>query len=200
MHCLARAIFLRDANKLYVVKVKGGLDIDADDDANVDDVPTENHRVIRLIMSGYEISNLGFKVNVLTEIIYQLAKGSMNETNQTAFVEKSDEIAKCLLKTDMNIDGTVDTIDTVLWMLFYGKDELLNHNYSLYYEPIIDKIHKNQNIYNEALSIYKNPIFLDTTVYFLSNVTASSAIGRGAVCVRKWIYDIRGVGRECSIF
>jgi hypothetical protein len=167
-----------DADKLYVVEVKGGLDIDADDDAKVDDTPTVNSGMVRLVMSGHEISNLGFKVNVLTEIIYQLAKGSIDESNQSVFVEKSDEIARCLLKTDMNIDGAVDTLDAIAWMPFYGKDELLNHNYSLYYEPIIDKIHKNQNIYNEALNIYKNPIFLNTTVYFLSNATAGSAIGK----------------------
>ncbi|MDR1614891.1 MAG: hypothetical protein LBS26_04895 [Campylobacteraceae bacterium] len=167
-----------DADKLYVVEVKGGLDIDANDDAKVDDTPTVNNGTVRLVMSGHEISNLGFKVNVLTEIIYQLAKGSIDENNQSVFIEKSDEIARCLLKTDMNIDGAVDTLDAIVWMPFYGKDELLNHNYSLYYEPIIDKIHKNQNIYNEALNIYKNPIFLNTTVYFLSNVTAGSAIGK----------------------
>jgi hypothetical protein len=168
---------LEDDN-LYVVEIKGGLDIDADDDANVDDTPTVNKGTLRLVMSGYELNSLGFKVNVLTEIIYQLAKDSIDENNQSAFMEKSDEIAKCLLKTDMNIDGYIDTIDALSWAPFYGRDELLNHNYSLYYEPIVDKIHKNQNIYNEALNIYKNPIFSNTTVYFLSNITAGSAIGK----------------------
>jgi hypothetical protein len=167
-----------DDDKFYVMEIKGGLDIDADDDAVVDNTPTVNLGKIRLVMSGYELNNLSFKVNVLTEIIYQLAKGSINENNQSAFVEKSDDIARCLLKTDMNIDGGIDTIDAVMWTPFYGKDELLNHNYSLFYEPIIDKIHKNENIYNEALNIYKNPIFIDKTVYFFSNATVGSAIGK----------------------
>jgi hypothetical protein len=167
-----------DDDEFYVMEIKGGLDIDADDDAVVDDTPTVNLGKIRLVMSGYELNNLSFKVNVLTEIIYQLAKESINEDNKSAFVEKSDDIARCLLKTDMNIDGDIDTMDAIMWTPFYGKDELLNHNYSLYYEPIIDKIHKNQNIYNEALNIYKNPIFIDKTIYFFNNTTVGSAIGK----------------------
>jgi hypothetical protein len=167
-----------DGDKLYVVEVKGGLDIDADDDANVDDTPTVNNGALRLVMSGYELGSLGFKVNVLTEVIYQLAKGSIDENNQTDFIKKSDEAAKCLLKTDINIDGYIDTMDAVMWAPFYGKDELLNHNYSLYYEPIINKIHNNQNIADNIAAMTKNPIFTNDKLYFFSNTTAGSNLGK----------------------
>jgi hypothetical protein len=166
-----------EQDKLYVVEIKGGLDIDADDDGEADLTPVKNNGYIRLVMTGYELNKTAFKVNILTEIIYRLAKNAYTG-GKASYIQKSDEAAQCLLDFDMNFDGYVDTLDAVSWMPFYGKDELLNHNYSMFYEPIIDKIHKDEDISIDINKMVKYPIFKDNKLYFLSNATVGSNLGK----------------------
>jgi hypothetical protein len=167
-----------DDDKLYVIEGVEGFDIDADDDGVVDETATTNLGIIRLAMTGYELKNMSFKVNVLTEMIYRLAKDSYDEDNISIYMSKSDDVARCLLKEDINFDNTIDTLDAMSWIPFFGTDELLHHNYTKYYKPIVDKIHNNQDITQEALELYKTPIFLDKKIYFLSNATVGSVIGK----------------------
>jgi hypothetical protein len=167
-----------DDEKLYIVESRKGFDIDADDDGIIDETALTNLGTIRLVMTGYELKNMGFKVNVLTEIIYKLSKDSYSADNLSAYMDKSDDVARCLMKEDINFDGVINTLDAMSWIPFFGKDEFLRHDYAQYYEPIINKIHNNQDITEETLNIYKTPIFLDKKLYFLSNASIGSIIGR----------------------
>jgi hypothetical protein len=56
----------------YLVSANGGADIDRDDDMVRDSVPTQNNGTIHALMKGSELKRLPFRINILTEAIYQV--------------------------------------------------------------------------------------------------------------------------------
>jgi hypothetical protein len=164
--------------KIYIVELSGGKDmlIGTNDEISIDNFIL-NNGTVRLAMSGFELKNIGFKVNILTELTYQIAKTAYNHNNMSSFVIKSNEVAQCLLKKDINYDGTINTLDIISWIPTIDK-ESLNHDYTLYYTAIADKLHNNISIYNDAVTLYKTPIFSNDITYFRDDITINSTIGK----------------------
>ncbi|MDR1285834.1 MAG: hypothetical protein LBJ88_06510 [Campylobacteraceae bacterium] len=164
--------------KIYIVELSGGKDmyIDANNKISADNFIL-NNGTIRLAMSGFELKNIGFKVTVLTELVYQVAKNAYKSNDISSFVTKSDEAAQCFLKKDINYDGKINTPDIISWTPIINK-ESLNHNYTQYYEAIVDKLHSNISIHDDAIALYKTPIFSKDIIYFRDDTTINSTIGK----------------------
>ncbi|MDR2790576.1 MAG: hypothetical protein LBB59_06340 [Campylobacteraceae bacterium] len=169
--------------RIYIVELSGGKDMltDINDEINADNFIL-NNGTIRLAMNGFELKNIGFKVNILTELTYQIAKTAYRHDNISSFTAKSDEAAQCLLGKEINYDGVINTLDIISWIPTVNK-ESLNHNYALYYAAIADRVHNNISIYGDAMTLYKTPLFSKDIIYFRDDTTINSTIGKlGFVC------------------
>jgi hypothetical protein len=150
-----------DDDKLYIIEAKGGMDIDANDDKITDTSPTINLGTVRAVSSGNILKNTGFKLNILTEIAYQISKQYYDKDDLSKFILKSDEAIKCLLKTDINLDNVTNTVDA-LYFTPYGDTDKLYRNYRNEFMPIIYKIHKGEDIYDESFNLYAKPLVKPT--------------------------------------
>ncbi len=139
-------------DELYIMSVTGGRDIDANDDGVLDSNVTINNGTVRAIVSGAQLKNDDFKVNILTEITFQDTKLMLNdELNVTAVVNHMDSIAKKLLFRDVQGDKLSDYNTVVHWLPMVNKDKL-QFDYDEKIEPIVQKIYNNEDIY---LDVYK---------------------------------------------
>jgi hypothetical protein len=183
---------------VYIVELSGGKDmpIDINNEISADNFIL-NNGTVRLAMSGFELKNTGFKVNILTELAYQIAKTAYNHNDISSFIAKSDEAAQCFLGKDINYDGVINTLDIISWIPTINK-ESLNHDYALYYAVIADKLHNNISIYDDAMMLHKTPVFSKNIIYFRDDTTINSTIGKlSFVCGADFInYDIIGVNSQ----
>ncbi|MEA3373957.1 MAG: SBBP repeat-containing protein [Campylobacterota bacterium] len=155
--------------KLYLLAIKGGEDIDADDDMKLDENVTVNKGALHAIYSGAQIKAQGLKVNILTEVGYQLTKGLLAQNATTEAVEmRLDEVAVKLLKSGSNSDGTVDRYDLPTWLPYFDKSKLYA-DYATEIEPIVQKIYMNEAIYEDAYRLVYGRIVVDTVVYDYGN-------------------------------
>ncbi|MDR2100262.1 MAG: hypothetical protein LBP40_05495, partial [Campylobacteraceae bacterium] len=134
-----------DDEKLYVVEAKGGMDIDVNDDRVTDAVPTINVGKARVVMSGSALKNIGFKINILTEMAYQISKKYYNENDLSKFIDKSDEAVKCLLKKDINLDEQINTADALYFTPYSDMDGLYG-SFRNEFMPIITDIYSGKDI------------------------------------------------------
>jgi len=103
-------------DELYLIKISGGEDIDADDDGVLDDTPTPNQGTLHLVAFGKELMAGDFKVNILTDIVYRkisylLMAGYPNPVIETYI----RGYINSLLRDDLNGDGNKDTMDLMVW-------------------------------------------------------------------------------------
>ena len=141
-----------DDNSLYLIEVSGGSDIDANDDGVLDAVATVNSGAIHAIVSGKQLKDSNFKVNILTEIVYQASKKMLNdELNVTAVIGQMDAVANKLLSVKEDTQEFSDYNDTLHWLPMFDKEQL-NFNYNEDIEPLVQKIYQNEDIY---LDVYK---------------------------------------------
>ncbi len=142
---------------LYLISATGGEDVDSDDDLNMDGTPTSNFGTIHAIVSGADIKENGLKVNILTELGYQVSKELLlNAEDALGVPSKLDEAAQALLNRDMNNDSTIDRHDFQSWVPSFDKDAL-RFNYKSKIHPIVLKIYNADDIYDDAYNlIYPN--------------------------------------------
>jgi hypothetical protein len=166
-----------DDEKIYVIEAKGGMDIDVNDDRVVDSSPVINLGAIRALSSGNVLKNVGFKVNILTEMAYQISKQRYDKNDLSKLASKSDEAVKCLLKSDINLDGIINTIDALYFTPYSDKGKLYA-NYNNEFMPIVNKIHRGGDIYQDSFNIYARPLVKGG--YFSVNESAAvgASIGR----------------------
>ncbi|MGB6020595.1 MAG: PKD domain-containing protein [Sulfurimonadaceae bacterium] len=162
---------------LYLISATGGEDVDTDDDLNMDATPTSNFGTIHAIVSGANIKENGLKVNILTELGYQVSKHLLlNAEDALSALPKLDEAAQALLNTDMNNDSIIDHTDLHAWVPSFDKETLL-FDYNIKIHPIVLKIYNADDIYEDAYNlIYPNtrPVAdagEDITVNFGESVT-----------------------------
>ncbi|MEA3492681.1 MAG: cadherin domain-containing protein, partial [Campylobacterota bacterium] len=145
-----------DDEKLYVLSVRGGVDIDTNDDGILDTTPTQNSGSIRAILSGKRLKNENFKVNILTEVVYQLVKEQLSSENNTSKINAMmDVITQKLLTEDVSGDGIINYNDALWWLPTFDKDKLLKA-YDTHYQPIVEKIYIDEAIYDEAYALVEN--------------------------------------------
>lgn len=136
---------------LFVFSAQGGKDIDADDDLRTDAVATPVNGAMHGILYGRAIKG-SFKVNVLTEMAYQVVQPMLKDADETAVRAKLDEVAALLLKEDVNGDGEIDLKDMGYWMPSADKDKL-RFSYAASIEPVVQKIYSGTEIYGDVMNL-----------------------------------------------
>ena len=141
-----------DNDKLYILEVKGGIDIDANDDFIIDKKPTINKGYIYTVATGKDIKALGFKANILTTMAFTLIKDMIeNRESQKKIEKRLDLIASRVLRDKIYEDKTeigITNRDLILWLPTIDKDMLLKPYNPL--EKMVQKIYKNKDIYEDA--------------------------------------------------
>ncbi len=127
---------------LYLYKVIGGQDWDANDDGVMDNSPTENRGNIRLITKGSDIKQAGedLKVSFVSEIVYEkVAKYLKYNYDKATFEQKLAEAIQPVVE-DINGDGKVNTLDAAIFDPVKHKDRLKGI-YAYKTQEIIKTIH-----------------------------------------------------------
>ena len=172
------ALSILEDDSFYVLSVNGGNDIDANDDGVVDATSTPNLGSIHGVVDEKTLQNENFKVNILTEVAFQLTKELMtDELNATILQEKLDDIATRLLKEDVNYDTKIDYKDILAWQPIHDKAKLLKP-YDEFYEPVVQKIYKDEDIYEEAYDLAYKPHLKITMFNVDENATIDTNIGK----------------------
>lgn len=135
---------------LYIFSAQGGKDIDANDDTQPDWNPTPNYGTMHGILSGKALKGT-FKVNVLTEMAYQIVSPMIGSQDEEGVKSKLDEIAGLLLKQDVNGDALVDREDLSYWIPSVDKSKL-KFAYNRI-EPIVQKLYLGERIYEDVLDL-----------------------------------------------
>lgn len=100
------------ADSVYFLVVEGGWDIDADDDGVIDATRTAKQGSLRAIMSGQQILDGDFRINIVTEIAFQsVADALLGGVSQLEILSRLNAVARQLLADDLNGDGVVDNED-----------------------------------------------------------------------------------------
>jgi len=144
---------------LYMLEAKGGLDIDHDDDMRIDDTPTLNQGTMHLLVTGKQAKEIGFKMNVLTEIAYQVTKDMLATGSTEEIVDKLDEISVRLLKEQIYRDvyKNISYKDVLYWLPTIHQD-MLFADYKGLVVPLIENLFADRDIYDQAYKIVYHPI------------------------------------------
>jgi len=97
---------------LYFLVVDGGWDIDANDDGVIDSVRTAKQGTLRALITGQNILDGEFRINIATEIAFQsVSDALLSGGQQLEILSRLDAVARQLLSGDLNGDGIVDNQD-----------------------------------------------------------------------------------------
>jgi len=133
------------ADSLYVVRITGGEDIDADDDGVLDASPTTNNGSVHAVMTGQQLISQNYHVTFLTEVVYQNVAGLiLSGSDKSVIQSRIIDEAKALISTDVSGDGVINEEDLAQWhprtdneLLLHGRDS---------YQPVIDAIHSGSGV------------------------------------------------------
>ncbi len=151
---MAQEDFEKIKNRLLIIKINGGLDIDSNDDNIWDSNPTQNGGEIHAIVDSSTLAKKTFKINILTEIVYQDVKEKIKTLSNMQTIRLLDEKSKTLLNIDINHDGKIDNKDILKWNPILDK-KTLKIDYDKEIKPLISKIHNNEDIQNFSQEILK---------------------------------------------
>ncbi|MCH9814693.1 MAG: Ig-like domain-containing protein [Epsilonproteobacteria bacterium] len=158
----------------FILEIGGGFDIDKNDDLIVDSKFTQLNGKLHLILDKKSLLNNDYKVNILTEIAYQLSQDLLGENyDQIRLQERLDMIAKKVL-----IDKLYPTAEKVLGRsdLFYwipaAHKKWLIKPYDITLAPIVEKLYRGENIYADAYDFVYDP--LDPIAYDILEPVLSS--------------------------
>jgi hypothetical protein len=188
-----------DDEKLYVVEARGGLDIDVNDDKVIDVAPTINIGATRALTSGSALKNIGFKINILTEMAYQVSKKYYDKNDLSMLTNKSDEVVRCVFNNDINLDNVTSTIDALYFTPYEDKSSLY-HDYYSEFMPVINKVHKGEDIYHDAFKLYARPLVIGGYFSVNEDVASGTIIGKIKTdCVSEspvHTFSLSGTGAE----
>jgi hypothetical protein len=138
--------------KLYLLTISGGEDIDVDDDLRIDTLPTTNQGSFHALLTGEEIKAGGFKINILTEAAYQVNKNFLETNTTEQILENMDDAAFRLLREDVNNDSEINHKDLYAWIPSFDKEKLYA-DYDAKVAPIVTKFYHNLDIYSDAYGL-----------------------------------------------
>lgn len=131
----------------YVVEAKGGDDLDRDDDLVKDVVPTKNNGTIHAIIKGSDLKTVSFRVNALTEAIYQTSGELLGSGYNVAKLElKLETASKKLFREKtfvFNNEIEINYHDTLLWAPGVDKKKLFK-DYDTFVEPLVVKTYTDE--------------------------------------------------------
>jgi len=149
-----------DDESYYVISARGGEDLDRDDDLVRDDIPTPNEGTIHAIIKGSDIKLLSFRLNVLTEAIFQVSGGVLGSNyDAVALAEKLDDGAKKLIKEKLyptDSDMSIVYRDILLWAPGVDK-RVLYKPYDIFVEPIVEKTYSDSPRFDESYALIYEP-------------------------------------------
>ena len=126
----------------YVVDAKGGSDLDRDDDLVKDATPTVNNGTIHAIIRGSDLKTVAFRVNALTEAIYQTSGDLLgNGYDAVKLDEKLLQASQKLFREKtfiFNNELNINYHDALLWAPGVDKKKLFKP-YDTFVEPIVVK-------------------------------------------------------------
>ncbi|HIP12577.1 MAG TPA: hypothetical protein EYG73_07655 [Arcobacter sp.] len=133
-----------DDSELLLVTVKGGFDIDTNDDGIIDDEPTENKGTIRGWVKASDLKNGSANITLLSEIVYNYTSHLIGQVHVEDFEQALDTISSILFnKNDLNATySTIKTFDPT-------KSELKN-KMSFNYADLIKENSFLSNIYSDT--------------------------------------------------
>ncbi|MEA3419095.1 MAG: calcium-binding protein [Campylobacterota bacterium] len=142
--------------RYYVISAKGGNDVDRNDDLVQDDSPTPNNGTIHAIIKGSDLKLLSFRVNVLTEAIFQVSGDAIgSHYNSEALAQKLDDAAEKLIKEKLyptDRDMHIVYRDILLWAPGVDK-RVLYKPYDIFVEPIVEKTYSDSPRFDESYTL-----------------------------------------------
>ena len=144
----------------FILEVSGGYDIDANDDLVTDSNFKRFNGVLHLILSKERLMQNDYKVNILTEIGYQLCKDLLGEYYDSRLVqERLDDIASRILIEKLYPDANASIgRDDLMWWIPSAHKNWLIKSYDRYLEPIVMKLYESEDIYSDAYEyVYAKP-------------------------------------------
>ncbi|WP_456403735.1 cadherin repeat domain-containing protein [Hydrogenimonas sp.] len=144
----------------FILEVSGGYDIDANDDLVTDSNFKRFNGVLHLILSKERLMQNDYKVNILTEIGYQLCKDLLGEYYDSRLVqERLDDIASRILIEKLYPDANASIgRDDLMWWIPSAHKNWLVKSYDRYLEPIVMKLYEGEDIYSDAYEyVYAKP-------------------------------------------
>jgi mannose-6-phosphate isomerase-like protein (cupin superfamily) len=122
-------VFTLDSSTLaddtyYLLSASGGSDFDSDTDRLIDAEGTEVVGTWHAIMTGEQAKQLGPKVSVLTEAIYQNLLPDLPNLMPSDLTAQLNTIAQRLVD-DVNDDGSVTYDDALLWSQLFDAGAFL---------------------------------------------------------------------------
>ncbi|WP_373033795.1 PKD domain-containing protein [Sulfurovum sp.] len=144
-------------NELYLLRAEGGEDIDADDDGQLDATPRQNTGALHAVMNGKMLKDGAYKMNILTELVYQVTKDMFDVNTSEVIQERMDKVAPRLVAEDVNGDGVIDSTDLIKWMPTLDKEKLV-FDYNTTFEPLVDKLFNGEDIFMDANKLLYYPV------------------------------------------
>ncbi len=139
-----------DADKFYLYKVSGGLDMDADDDGQVDAIPRVNQGTFHAIVKGQSAKKVEgeFKVTAASELLYKKVKDDLNDT--ASLEEHLNRSAKMILRTDIDKDTQITNEDILQYNPIKHQQEM-QESYQEEMPQVIKNIHEDTKVEAENL-------------------------------------------------
>jgi len=102
--------------KLYLIRISGGEDIDVNIDGVTDGDAAVNEGVLHVVVGAEQIRNNHVAVTVLTKLVYQrIAYMLAARYADNVIKDEINRLSRLLIKNDINGDQRVDINDLVLW-------------------------------------------------------------------------------------
>ncbi len=171
----------------FIIEVFGGVDIDVNDDWKVDENYTPLNGVVHSIVSRESLLKKDYKVNVLTELSFQVSKDLLGASYDKQLLDsRLDDIARHVLIEKLHYDSVepLNRKDLLYWLPNANKNWLIK-DYEKDLFPIVMKIHNGENIYDDAYDfIYGDSVnigvpTLSATWYYLDeNIVGNYFIGK----------------------
>ncbi len=143
----------------FILEVSGGVDIDRDDDWQVDSHFTRVNGTLHLILSKEQLLKNDYKVNILTEIAYQVSRDLIGKHyDPIRLHERLDDVARRVLVEKLYPDATepIGRKDLMWWIPASHKNWLLKP-YDSTLEPIVQKVYAGEDIAEDAYRYVYEP-------------------------------------------
>jgi len=168
----------------YVVDAKGGADLDRDDNLVKDVVPTKNNGTIHAIIKGSDLKTVAFRVNALTEAIYQTSGELLgNGYNEDRLQFKLDLAAKKLFREKtfiFNNELEINYHDVLLWTPGVDKKKLFKL-YDTFVEPIVVKTYADEDRAKESYRLIYEKLDTDAPQLTPLAVEISHTVPNGSI-------------------
>ena len=115
-----------DDNEYYLIGVSGGNDLDADDDGNLDNVPTKNEGTIYGLVLGSDIKSGEINITAISDIAWRYIERNLHAMSNNDIERRLNDIATILFASDITGDGKITKKEL---LSFNPQDE--NHKNSL---------------------------------------------------------------------